>query len=127
MQVFNLSMTFPASNFAIDVVLMIEQYMFCYIINFYPGCWSLSIEVAVFNLDPRMFGDDVVMAVQTLFHRRQAREIGIGHIRMTVLALNLFDTTVYIVAERNRLFRTDLPGRGNKEKVDKCTRENQRD
>lgn len=87
----------------------------------------MSIEVAVFNLDPRMFGNDVVMAVQTLCHRRQAREIGIGHIRMTVLALNLFDTTVYIVAERNRLFRTDLHGRSNKEKVDKCTRENQRD
>jgi hypothetical protein len=38
LQVFNLSMTFPASNSAVDVALMIEQDMLCHVIHLYPGC-----------------------------------------------------------------------------------------
>jgi hypothetical protein len=107
LQVFNLPMTFPASNFAVDVALMIEQYMLCHVIHFYPGCWRLRIEVAVLNLDPWMAGNNIFMAVQTFFNRRYSWMIGIRHIRVTVLALDLFDPAVNIMAERDRLFRSN--------------------
>lgn len=125
MQGFNLSMTFPAANLTIDVALMIEQYMFCHIINFYPGCWRLRIKVAVLYLDPRMFGDDVVMAVQTLFHRRQSWKIGVCNIRVAVLTLYLLDAAVHIVAERDRLLRADVGQWRIIEKIDEYTRKDQ--
>lgn len=51
--------------------------------------------------------------------------IGIRHVRMTVLTLNLFDAAMYIMTEWDRLFRTDSLCRWSKEKIDKCTREDQ--
>ena len=47
------------------------------------------------------------MAVQTLFHRRYSGMIGIGHVGVTVLALDLFHATVDIVAEGYGLLRAD--------------------
>jgi hypothetical protein len=76
-------------------------------------------------LDPGMIFDDVVMAVQTFFHRGNARVIGIGHIRMTVLALDLLDAAVHRVAEGNRLFRPESasrprPKNNNKARARQC-------
>ena len=51
--------------------------------------------------------------------------IGIRHVRMTVLTLNLFDAAMYIMTEGNRLFRSDSHCRQSKEKIDKGTREDQ--
>ena len=106
LQIFNLSVTFPAGDLAVDMSLMVEQHMFRHIIDFYPWCRCLGVEIAVFGLYPWMLGDDIVMAVQALFHRRQARKIGICHVRMAILALNLFDATVDIMTERYRLLRS---------------------
>jgi hypothetical protein len=123
MQVFNPPMTFPASNFAVDVALMIEQYMLGHIIHLYPGCRRLSIEIAVLNLDPGMVGNNIFMAVQAFFHRRYSGMIGIGHIGVTVLALDLFDPAVNIMAERDGLLRSDGGLRQIEKKEDKrCDR-----
>ena len=46
------------------------------------------------------------MAVQTFFHCRYSGMIGIGHIRVAILTLDLLDTAVHIVAERDGLFRS---------------------
>jgi len=100
-------MTFPASNFAVDVALMIEQYMLCHVIHFYPGCRRLRIEVAMLDLDPGMVDNYIFMTVQAFFNRRYSGVIGIRHIRVAVLALNLFDPAVNIMAERDGLLRSD--------------------
>ena len=109
-QVLYLAVTLPAGNLAVDMALMIKQHMFCNIINFYPGGRCLGVEITMFHFNPRVICNDVIMAVQAFFHRRNPRVVGITHIRVTVLALYLFDAAVHIVAERDRLFRTETGG-----------------
>ena len=106
MQVLYLSVTLLAGNLAVDMALMVEEHMLCYVIDLYPWCRCLGIEITVFYLNPRVLGDDVVVTVQAFFHRRHSRVIGISHIGMAVLALYLFDAVVNIVAKRDRLLRT---------------------
>ena len=47
------------------------------------------------------------MAVQTFFHRRYSGMIGIGHVGVAVLALDLFNPAVNVVAEGYGLLRSD--------------------
>ena len=61
----------------------------------------------MFYFNPRVIGDNIVVTVQAFAHRRNPRVIGIPHIRVTVLALDLLDAAVYIVTERNWLFRAE--------------------
>ena len=119
LQVLNQSMAFPASYFGVDVALMVEQHVFRYVVYLDPGRGGLGVEILVLLLDPGMFFDDIVMAVQTLSHRRNAREIGIGNVGVAILALDLLDATVDIVAEGNRLFRTETARRPRPENIDK--------
>ena len=125
LQVFNLPVTFPARNFAVDVPLVIKQYMLCHVIHFYPGCRGIRIEVAMLNLNPGMVGNNIFMAVQAFFNRRNSWMIGIGHIGVTVLTLDLFDPAVNIMAEGDGLFRPD-GGLGQNEKKENKHRNRQR-
>ena len=54
---------------------MVEQHVFRYVVYLDPGRGGLGVEIPVLLLDPGMFFDDIVMAVQTLFHRRNAGKI----------------------------------------------------
>ena len=54
---------------------MIEQDMLGHIVDFYPGGRGIGVEILVLLLNPGMFFDDIVMAVQALFHRRNARKV----------------------------------------------------
>ena len=51
------------------VALMIEQHMLRNIVHFLPRSGDSVVEVPVLLLDPGMFGNDVLVAVETLFHR----------------------------------------------------------
>ena len=75
LNVLNLPVAFLAGNFAVDVPLMVKQDVLGHIVYFHPGGGGLGVEVFVLLLDPGMFFDDVIMAVQTLLHRRNARKI----------------------------------------------------
>ena len=74
-KVLNQSVAFPAGNFAVDMALMIEQHVLGHIIDLDPGGGGLRVEILVLLLNPRMLFDDVVVAVQTLFHRRNSRKV----------------------------------------------------
>ena len=104
---FNLSVAFPAFNFFFDVPFVVEQNMFGHVIYFHPRGRRLGIKIAVLFFDPRVIGDNIVMAVQTFFHRRQTGMIRVGHVRVTVLTLYLFYAAVHIVAEGDGLLRAD--------------------
>ena len=119
LKVFYQSVAFPAGYFFVDMTLVVEQNVFRHVIYFYPWRWCLSVEIFMFLLDLRVLVNNVIVAVQTLFHRRDAREIWVSDVRVTVLALNLFDATVNIVAEGNRLFRAETARRPHPENIDK--------
>ena len=106
--IFDLPVTFLAGYFTVNMTLMIKQDMFGHIIHFDPGGGGPGVEIAVLYLDPRMIGDDVIVAMQAFFHRRYSRVIGIRHVGMAILALYLLYTAVDIVTERDRLFRTTV-------------------
>ena len=96
-----------------------EQDMFGHIVDFYPGGRGIGVEILVLLLNPGMFFDDIVMAVQTLFHRRNARVIGIRNIGVTILALDLLDAAVHSMAEGNRLLRAESAPRPPPKHIDK--------
>ena len=75
LNVLDLPVAFPAGNFTVDMALMIEQDMLGHIVDFIPGGGCFGVEILVLLLDPGMFFDDIIMAVQTLFHRRDARKV----------------------------------------------------
>jgi hypothetical protein len=52
-----------------------------------------------------MIGNDVFVTVQTLFHWRQSRVVGVAHVGMTVQTLYLFHSNMQLMAEGYRLFR----------------------
>ena len=117
--VLNLSVAFLAGNLTVDVPLVIEQNMLGHIVDFFPGRGCFRVVIFMLLLNPGMLFNDIVVAVQALFHRRDARVIGIGNIGMAILALDLLDATVYIVAEGDRLFRAESARRPHPENIDK--------
>ena len=78
-------MTLLAGNLAVDMALMVEEHMLCYVIDLYPGGRCLGIEITVLYLNPRVLGDDVVVTVQAFFNRRHPRMIRISYIWMAIL------------------------------------------
>ena len=107
LKVLHLTVAFGAGDFAVDVPLVIKQHVFGHIIELYPGRWCFGVKVFVFLFYPGMVGDNIIMAVQAFFHRRDSGMIGIGHIGVAVLALDLLDPAVNIMAERDGLLRSD--------------------
>ena len=107
LQVLYLSVAFGAGNFAVDVPLVIKQHVFGHIIDFYPGRWCIGVKVFVFLLYPGVVGNNIFMAVQAFSHGRYSGMIGIGDEGVTILALDLFNAAVDIMAEWDGLFRSD--------------------
>ena len=103
-------MALLAGNLLPYVALMIEQYMLRKIVHFLPRGGSFVVEIPVLFLNPGMIGDDVLVTVQTLFHRGKPRMIGVAHIWVTVEALDLLYAHMNLMTERNRLFRTYVGG-----------------
>jgi hypothetical protein len=102
-QVLNQTVALLARYVVVNVPLMVEQDVLGHVIDFYPGGRFLPVEIFVLLLNPRMPFNDVIMAVQALFHGRHSRKIGVGHVGVAILALNLFNPAVDVVTERNRL------------------------
>ena len=75
LNVLNLTVAFLAGNFTVDMALMIKQDMLGHIVDFFPRSRGLGVEILMLLLDPGVFFDDIIMAVQTLFHRRNARKV----------------------------------------------------
>jgi hypothetical protein len=92
------------------VALMIEQYMLRQVVDFLPRSRRFVVEIPVLLLDPRMVGNDVLVAVETLLHRWYSRLIRISGIGMTKLTLDPLHPHVNLMAERNRLFRAYVGG-----------------
>ena len=51
------------------VSLVIKQHVLGKIVHFLPRSGDLVVEVPVLLLDPGMIGNDVLVTVETLFHR----------------------------------------------------------
>ena len=97
-----------ALNLTVDMALMIEQNMFGQVVDLPPRRRRFGIEVRMLLSYPGMISDDIIVAIETLFHRRNPGKIGTGDIGVAKLALYVFNAGVQAVAERDGLFRTDI-------------------
>ena len=104
------TVAFLAGNFFPYVPLMIEQYVLRNVVYFLPWGGRLVIEIPVLFLNPGMIGNDVLVTVQTLFHRRYSWKIGVARVWMTVETLDLFYSDMQLMAERNQLLGADIGG-----------------
>jgi hypothetical protein len=107
LKVLHLAVTFGTGNFTVNMALVIKQNVFGHIIKLYPGRWRVGVKVFVFLFNPGMVGDNIFMAMQTLLHRRDSRMVGVGHVGVAVLALDLLDPAMHIMAEGDRLLRSN--------------------
>ena len=120
LKILHLAVTFGTDNFAVNMALVIKQHVFGHIIDFYPGRRRIGVEVFVFLFYPGVIGNNVFMTVQAFFHCRYSGVIGVGHEGVAILALDLFDAAVNIMAERDRLLRSNTGLRWGIEKENKC-------
>jgi hypothetical protein len=109
-------MAFLTGYVFVDMPLMVEQDVLGQVVDLTPGGRGVRVEIFMLLLNPGVLFNDVVVAVQTQFHRRQSRPIGVGDVWVAILALNLFDTAVDVVAERYGLLRVKLRNKTIKEK-----------
>ncbi len=95
------------------MALVIEKGMLRNVIDLHPWSGFPVIEIPVLLLDLGVFGNNVFMAVETLFHRRKSWISRVAHVRVAELTLNLFDAGMDPMAERDRLLGTDVRCRRN--------------
>ena len=124
--IFHLTVTLPAGHFFVDVPLVVEENVLGNVVDFFPWCRAIGIKIAVFLLYPWMLGNDIVVTVKTFLNRRYTQEIGISHIGVAVLTLNLLNPHMNVVAERYGLLRSHCIGRYSIEYKQEAGRENQR-
>ena len=97
-----------ALNLIVDMALMIEQDMFGQVVDLPPRRRRFRIKVPVLFSNPGMIGDDIIVTIETLLHRRNSGKVGTGDIGVAELTLYVFNTGMQSVAERDGLFRTDI-------------------
>jgi hypothetical protein len=69
------------------------------VIGLSPRCWRPGIEVFMLFLDLWVIGNNVLVAIEALFHGRHSWMFGTAHIRMTELTLDLLHTGMHLVAK----------------------------
>jgi hypothetical protein len=114
----NLAMTLFAHDLLLDVPFVVEKDVLRQIVDLDPRCRRLGIEIVVFLSYLRVTGDNVLVTIETFFHRRDPREGRTVHIRVTELALDLLHSRVHPVAEGDRLLRAKALDRHEVEKIE---------
>ena len=120
LKILHLTVTLLTDNFAVNVALVIKQHVFGHIIDFYPGRRRTGVKIFVFLFYPGMVGNNIFMTMQAFFHCRDSGMIGIGHVGVAILALDLFYAAMNVMAERDGLLRPDMGLRRGIEKENKC-------
>jgi hypothetical protein len=113
------TVTFLTGDLLSDVALVIEEGMLRNVIDLDPGSGYVVIEIPVLHLHLGVFGDDVFMAIETLFHRGKSWMSRVAHVGVAELALDLFDAGMDPMAEGDGLLGTDVRCRWNVEIVKK--------
>jgi hypothetical protein len=117
--------TFLTFNLFLDMSLVVKQDMLRNIVDFYPGRWRLGVIIAVLFFYPRMIGDDIRVAVETLLYRGYAGKRGAIDIGMAVLALDRLYPGMHAMTERDGLLGSDVRCRRRIEKEQECQHQNE--
>ena len=102
------AVTLLTVNLLFDMSLVIKDHMLGQIVGLPPWRRRPCVVIPVLLLDLGVPGNDVLVTKEAFLYRGQARMFGTSDIGMTELTLDLFDTGVNTVAERDGLFRADI-------------------
>jgi len=105
---FNRTVALPTGDFLFDMSLMIEQHVLGQIINFNPRYRGFVVKIPVYCYNLGVFGYNEIMAVETFSHRWYSRTNRPADIWMTKPALNFLNPGMEPMAERYRLFGSDI-------------------
>ena len=104
LQIFNRTVAFLAGDLFVNMTLMVEQNVLGHVVYLCPGRRCLRVKIFMLFLNFGVVFYDVIVTVQTFFHRRDTRKIRVCDIGVAILALNLFDSDMNIVTEGYGLF-----------------------
>ena len=98
-----------ALNLFSDVALVVKKHVLGHVIDFPPGGRRIGVKIFMLLLNPGMVGNDVVMAEQAFFNRRDPGIFGAFDIGVAEPAADIFMARMQPVGKRNGLLN---PGRG---------------
>jgi hypothetical protein len=104
---FNLPMAFSTGHAFPDMTLVVKESKLRNIVNLYPRYRRLRLKIPMLFSYFRMVGNNVLVTIETLFHRRYPRKGGAIHIRVTKLTGYSLYSRMHLMAKRYRLFSTD--------------------
>lgn len=105
------AVTLLTGHFLFNMALVIEHDMLGQIVCLDPRSGRIGIKIPMFLQNLWVFGNDVIVAIQTFFHRWNSRMDGSADIRVAKLALNFFYAGMQAVAERYGLLRANVSAR----------------
>lgn len=114
---FNVPMAFSTGQAFSDVALVIEKNELRNVVNLYPRYWRLRFKIPMLLSYFRMVGNNVLVTIEALFHRRYPRKGGAIHIRVTKLTGYSFYSRMNLMAKRYRLIGTKVFFRRKVKKV----------
>jgi hypothetical protein len=123
----DLAVALFTNDFFLDVSFVVKKNMLRDVIYFDPWRRHLSIKILMLLLDFRVANNDVLVTVKAFFYRRDAGEMGTTHIGMAELALDLLHPGMHMMAERDRLLRSQVPTGHPVEAIKKRKDQSQRD
>ena len=114
----HLAVAFGAVQFSpADVRVVLELGEIRNVEDPHPRYGGVGVEVPLFLNELWMLRNDIFVAVEALFHRRESRVRGPLHIGVTESAVDLFDPRVDAMAEVDGLLRTEVPFRVDGEEI----------
>ena len=69
---FHCTVAFLTSDIAVNMALMIEQHMFCHIVDFLPRGGCVAVIIIMLLFDPWMISDNIFVAMEAFFRWWQA-------------------------------------------------------
>jgi hypothetical protein len=92
-------MALGASNLLLDMPFVVEDHVLSQVIGLSPRRGRPGIEIFMLLFDLWVIGNNILVAIEALFHGRQPWMFGAAHVRMTELALDLLHTGMHLVAK----------------------------
>ncbi len=97
--------------------LVVEEHMLSQVIGLSPRRGRPGIEVSMLLFDLWVIGNNVLVAIEALFHGRYTWMFGAPHVGMTELTLDLLHPGMHLVAKGYGLLRSQIRNRCHVEQI----------
>jgi hypothetical protein len=114
---FHCPMALGAGNLLLDMPFVVEDHVLSQVIGLSPRRGRPGIEIPMLLFDLWVIGNNVLVAIEALFHRRHTWVFGATHVGVTELTLDLLHTRMHLVAEGYGLLRAHIQNGGHVKQI----------